>query len=110
MKIVVALQQPDFKILSWSPKDTHSLSENAKCLGAPLAEGECLYKTLQRTYARKTDGEDQTEARIIQTECKHQEASRKPLASSTKVTVTNYHKLDTPESSLLAASKLNSTL
>lgn len=113
MKIVVALQQPDFKILSWSPKDTQCLkSENAKYLGAPLAEGECLYKSLQYTYTKRTDGEDTctTEPRIIQTERKHRQTSKKNLASSTRVTVVNDCNLDTSESSLLADSKLNSTL
>ena len=46
----MALQHPDYKILSWSPEDMDGLSESAKCLGAPLTESESLYETLQRTY------------------------------------------------------------
>ena len=60
LTIVVALQHPDYKILSWSPEDTDGLSENAKCLGAPLTESESLYKTLQRTYIDNVDREPQT--------------------------------------------------
>ena len=60
LKLVVALQHPDYKILSWSPEDTHGLSENAKCLGAPLADSESLYKTLQCTYISNVDNESQT--------------------------------------------------
>ena len=60
LKLVVALQHPDYKILSWSPEDTDGLSENAKCLGAPLANSESLYKTLQCMYARNVDREPQT--------------------------------------------------
>ena len=54
LKIVVALQQPDFKILSWSTKDRRSQS-NAMYLGAPLAEGESLFKSLQRIYTIQKD-------------------------------------------------------
>ena len=60
LMIIVALQHPDYKILSWSPEDTDGLSENAKCLGAPLTESESLYKTLQRTYIGNVDRELQT--------------------------------------------------
>ena len=61
LKLVVALQHPDYKILSWFHEDTDGLSENVKCLGAPLAEGESLYKTLQHTYIPNTvDREPQT--------------------------------------------------
>ena len=56
----MALQYPDYKILSWSPEDTDGLSGNAKCLGAPLTESESLYKTLQRTYIDNVDREPQT--------------------------------------------------
>lgn len=57
----MALQHPDYKILSWSPEDidTQSISDNAKCLGAPLADGESLYKTLQRTYISNVDSVSQ---------------------------------------------------
>ena len=55
LKIVVALQQPDFKILSWSTKDRRSKSDNAMYLGAPLAEGESLFKSLQHIYTIQKD-------------------------------------------------------
>ena len=47
LNLFVALQHPDYKILSWSPADTHGLSENAnlKHLGTPLADSESIYKT-----------------------------------------------------------------
>jgi hypothetical protein len=60
LKLVVALQHPDYKILSWSPEDTDGLSENAQCLGAPLTDSESLFKTLQCTYTNNVDRERQT--------------------------------------------------
>ena len=54
MKIVVALQRPDFQILFWSPKDVTSYSKATRTLGGPLADGECLYKNLQHIYMSKT--------------------------------------------------------
>ena len=104
MKIVVALQQPDFKLLSWSPKDTCSLSENAKYLGAPLAEGACLYKTLQRAYIKKSDCEATTEPKVEQI------TNNGEALKDIHTGVSYQHNLDTPDSPLLVASKLNLTL
>ena len=113
MKIVVALQQPDFKILKWSLKDTRNLSENAMRLGAPLAEGECLFKSLQCTYTVKVDREDppidEAEPKILRNAAKG-ETSRNAIAKSNRVTVANYSSLDTQESPLLFASKFCSSL
>ena len=47
---MVALQRPDFQTLYWSTEDIKSYSEDARTLGAPLADGECLYKALQGIY------------------------------------------------------------
>ena len=50
-EIVVALQQPDFRILKWTQNDLATCdSEEAKVLGSPLEEGHCLYQDLQKMY------------------------------------------------------------
>ena len=109
MKIVVALQQPDFKILSWSPKDTRSLSENAMYLGAPLAEGECLFKSLQCIYTINMDQDNQAEPKLLRKTAKGG-TSRNTVSKNNRVTVANFYNHNTPESPLLAASKSHSTL
>ena len=50
-EITVALQQPDFQILSWTQEDIATCdSEKARVLGSALEEGHCLYKDLQCIY------------------------------------------------------------
>ena len=114
IKIMVALQQPDFKILSWSPKDTRSLSENAMCLGAPLTEGESLFRSLQCTYIIQLDQEE-TQAQPKKTV--KGETSKNSVAKSNcnnRATVPNHYcnSLNTAdqETPLLAASEFYSTL
>lgn len=93
-KIVVALQKPDFRILSWSSKET---SESARCLGAPLAEGECLYKTLQRTYVEQTESEIQNKPTMKQD---NREGTRKVTFNGYRIADSH----DSQEKPLLAVS------
>ena len=44
------LQQPDFKLLTWTAEDVTAYSEQARTLGAPLEAGEELYTDIQRLY------------------------------------------------------------
>ena len=37
------LQQPDFKLLTWTAEDVAAYTEEARTLGAPLEAGEQLY-------------------------------------------------------------------
>ena len=41
------LQQPDFKLLTWTAED---VTEQARTLGAPLEAGKELYTDIQRLY------------------------------------------------------------
>ena len=77
-------------------------------LGAPLAEGECLFKSLQCTYAIKIDQEDHAEPKLLRNTAK-EGTSRNTVSKSNRVTIASYYNHDTPESPLLAASKLSST-
>ena len=48
-EVIELLNQPEFKILKWSERDTEAY-EKGKTVGAPLECGEYLYSDLQRTY------------------------------------------------------------
>lgn len=62
LKIVVALQRPDYKILHWSTEDTNTYSEQARSFGAPLSDGLDLYLTLQQAYIN-TESKAHTESK-----------------------------------------------
>ena len=48
--VLVELQRPDFKLLTWTPEDVAAYSEQARTLGAPLEAGEELYTDIQKKY------------------------------------------------------------
>ena len=48
--ILMELQHPDFKLLSWTVEDVSTYCEQARTLGAPLEAGEELYTDIQNMY------------------------------------------------------------
>ena len=51
-EILVGLQRPDFKLLTWTAEDVAAYTEEARTLGAPLEAGEELYTDIQKLYSR----------------------------------------------------------
>lgn len=49
-KIHALLNVPEFKVLKWSAADSAMYGEDARTIGATLAEGEGLFPELQKTY------------------------------------------------------------
>ena len=45
--ILLELQRPDFKLLSWTAEDVSIYTEQARTLGAPLEAGEELFSDLK---------------------------------------------------------------
>ena len=82
------------------------------CLGAPLAEGESLFKSLQYTYTIQVDQEE-AQAKPKKT-AKGGTLKNSVAKSNNRAMVPNYYcnSLNTPdqESPLLVASKFYSTL
>ena len=54
MDILLALMQPDFKLLTWTPEDVAAYSEQARTLGAPQEAGEELYNDIQSKFNEST--------------------------------------------------------
>lgn len=52
--VIKKLNQPEFKVLKWSPEDLDSCDQKSRMLGASLRNGKCLYTELQHKY-----GDDQ---------------------------------------------------
>ena len=48
--MVLELQRPDFKLLTWTSEDVAAHTEQARTLGAPLEAGENLYTDIQQMY------------------------------------------------------------
>lgn len=84
------------------------------CLGAPLAEGESLFKSLQYTYTIQVDQEE-AQTKPKKTAAANRGTLKNSVAkSNNRAMVPNYYcnSLNTPdqESPLLAASEFYSTL
>ena len=45
--VLLELQHPDFKLLTWTAEDVAAYTEEARTLGAPLEAGEALYTDLK---------------------------------------------------------------
>ena len=52
--MVLELQHPDFKLLTWTAEDVAAHNEQARTLGAPLEAGENLYTDIQKRYVSST--------------------------------------------------------
>ena len=48
--VIKVLNQPDFKLLKWSPEDLEAYSEEMRTVGSGLENGMALYTKLQQTY------------------------------------------------------------
>ena len=46
-QVLLELQQPDFKLVTWTAEDVAAYTEEARTLGAPLEAGETLYADLR---------------------------------------------------------------
>ena len=46
--ILLDLQHPDFKLLTWTAEDVATYTEEARTLGAPLEAGENLFVDLRQ--------------------------------------------------------------
>lgn len=46
------LNQPEFKVLTWSPEDIIAYDEETRSVGSSIAKGQCLYTELQNTYKK----------------------------------------------------------
>ena len=49
-EICALVHLPEFKVLKWSEEDLVRYGEEARTIGAPLAEGQTLFTKLQNTY------------------------------------------------------------
>ena len=50
IEVSALVHLPEFKVLKWSEEDLARYGEEARTIGAPLAEGETLFTELQNTY------------------------------------------------------------
>ena len=46
--VLLELQRPDFKLLTWTTEDVAAYTEEARTLGAPLEAGEELFRDLRQ--------------------------------------------------------------
>ena len=51
--LVTMLNQPEFKVLTWSPEDIIAYDEETRAVGSPLTKGQYLYTELQNTYTKE---------------------------------------------------------
>lgn len=48
------LNQPDFKLLRWSPEDLEAYSEEARTISSSVSTGRYLFTELQKTYLEES--------------------------------------------------------
>ena len=48
LDVLLELQRPDFKLLTWTAEDVAAYTEEARTLGAPLEAGEELFRDLRQ--------------------------------------------------------------
>ena len=51
---VKMLNQPEFKLLTWSPEDIVAYDEEARSVGSLITKGKYLYTELQNVYKKDT--------------------------------------------------------